>query len=139
MVPAAPPAIAPDDASPTMRVVIVSDNSETLDGLQEYLQRAGIAAHGTRHLVGSRIEPSMEAVVVFPDDFGTSDVIALVVRLVRARERIRCLLVTRDPRGLQALLASTGIDDACLARTIVIAKPAWGWTILDGLRTRLET
>ena len=33
-------------------MVIVSDNSETLDGLQTYFQEAGLTARGTRQLNG---------------------------------------------------------------------------------------
>jgi hypothetical protein len=117
-----------------LHVVIVSDNAETLDGLQEYLQRAGVTAHVTRHLRAPVLHgAAISAVVLFPDDYPLAEVEAAVERITRDRPGVLSVLVTRNPRGFAALAAGGG------ARRLltIIPKPAWGWTILDTIRARV--
>jgi hypothetical protein len=117
-------------------VVIVSDNGETLDGLQGYLQRAGMAARGTRQLSDALLDlESTTAVVVFPDDFAADEVMAVIASLARALPRVLRILVTRDPSRFQTLAPSNETQTP----PVIIAKPAWGWTILDTIRGRFET
>jgi len=114
-------------------VVIVSDNDETLDGLQEYLRGAGVAARGTRLLRGPMLERrNITAVVLFPDDFAKADVASAVTRLLRLD--VLLVLVTGDPARFEAPAASAG----AVTRPVVIPRPAWGWTILDTILGRLE-
>jgi hypothetical protein len=122
----APP--RPRDGSPTLHVTIVANNPETLDGLQEYFQRAGIDARGTRQIEGwKRTSPPCAAVVLFPDDFAFDEVKRTVGQLQRARPNILSILVSADPKRFEAVAGDA----------IVIPKPAWGWTILDTIRGRL--
>jgi hypothetical protein len=115
-------------------VVVVSDNAGTLDGLCEYLRRAGLAAVGTRAWTDPVVEKA-RAVVGFPDDFGCRETIEAVTRLARSRPSLALVLITREPRSF-ALLARGRAGQA--AEPLIIPKPAWGWTILDALRARLE-
>jgi hypothetical protein len=134
-VPVAPALLEPSRAPQPLRALIVSNNSETLDGLQDYLQRAGVDAHGTSELASRAFEGAgVSAAIVFPDDFERSGVVELVDHLERGPRRVPCLLVTRDPLGFESLLSARGIDGVT-----VIAKPAWGWTILDALRATVAT
>jgi DNA-binding NtrC family response regulator len=110
-------------------VAVVSDNIETLDGLERYLRDAGIAARGTRSLdqAWEMIAPSRSVVVLFPDDFPTIKVFAALATLKRRRPGAAAVLVTKDHRRF-----------ASAEGAVVIPKPVWGFTILDAVRTRLE-
>ncbi|MDB4946341.1 MAG: hypothetical protein JWP97_5875 [Labilithrix sp.] len=63
-------------ATGSQHVAIVSANPETLDGLQTYLQSAGVGARGTRRLedCADLKVPATISVVLFPDDFATESV-----------------------------------------------------------------
>ncbi|HEY2369837.1 MAG TPA: hypothetical protein VGH87_25735 [Polyangiaceae bacterium] len=103
-------------------VLVVSNNPETLDGLARYLRGAGIAVRGTRALdeaarLGSR---SRTAVVVFPDDYPPPKVRATLAHL--KEKDVLTVLVTSDLRAFST------------TNTLVLPKPAWGWTILDAIR-----
>jgi len=118
-----------------LSVTIVSDKPETLDGLRVYLRQAGVDAHGTRQLDTTEsggLAPS--AVVFFPDEFGIDDVVCEVTRLRRERPHVVSVIVTREARRF----AEAFDDDEADPAPIVIPKPAWGWTILDAIRGRLQ-
>jgi hypothetical protein len=122
----------PDEAN-TPHVLVVSDCRETLDGLQAYLQRAGVSARGTRLLDGPAWQRStINAVVLFPDDFGVVEVECAVARLAAARPTLLQVLVTREPRRFGSLAETTG----AVTPPVILAKPAWGWTILDAIRAQ---
>jgi DNA-binding NtrC family response regulator len=110
-------------------VAVVSDNAETLDGLERYLRDAGIAVRGTRSLdqAWEMVSPSRSVVVLFPDDFPTIRVFAALAALKRRRPSAQAVLVTKDFRRF-----------ASAEGAVVIPKPVWGFTILDAVRTRLE-
>ena len=117
-----------------LEVAIISDNPETLDGLREYLEGAGITTYGSRQLATPLLmSRPLAAVVFFPDDFRTGDVFDLVTRLLRDRPNVRALIVTGDPRRYEPLVALRAVS----AVPIIIPKPAWGWTILDSIRADL--
>ena len=101
-------------------VTIVSANDDTLHELVPYLARAGLEARGTKSI---GIHRTSSVVVFFPDEFPRADLLAEVERLPR---HVVCVIVTKEP-------AQFAVDD----RTVVIPKPAWGWTILDAITDRL--
>lgn len=122
----------PRSVAPPLHVTIVSNNPETLDGLQAYFQRAGVGAHGTRRIASpALVQPSSSAVVLFPDDFGFDEVVDAITQLRRLRPEVLSIVVTRHPRRFESL----DLDDR--SALVVIAKPAWGWTILDTIRGHL--
>ncbi len=105
-------------------VVVVSDNPETIDGLARYLNGAGIAVRSTRVLAqASELARARSAVVVFPDDYPTPKVHAALATL--KRRAVHTVVVTSDLRHFSE------------SDTVVLPKPAWGWTILDAIRERL--
>ena len=112
-------------------VVIVSDNPETLDGLQQYLTTAGLLCYSTRILKDPRLTSpgAATAVVVFPDDFSEAEVRELLCVLGRRRRRPVTILVTREP----ARLLSSFRSDAQIRAPIVFPRPAFGWVILDAI------
>jgi hypothetical protein len=113
-----------------IRVIIVAASAETLDGLRAYLSLAGFDARGTRRLGDVDPEPC-SAVVLFPDEFSLDDVLAELSRLRRESPKILPLLVTREPERYGEVAQAEGEGRA----PIVMPKPAWGWTILDAIRS----
>jgi hypothetical protein len=114
-------------------VTIVSGNPETLDGLQQYLGRAGIPSRTTRAFTDlTVVAPGyVTATVIFPDDFAEDAMLALVATLRRKRSRLLILLITRAPQRFRSVLDG---DDARLPMPTVLAKPLFGWLILDAIR-----
>ncbi len=114
-----------------VEVVIVSDNSETLDGLQSYLRGAGVTARCTRDLAGCArcVRATTLAFVVFPDDFRWEKVVATMAELAVLRPKALPVLVTSQPQRFRAL-ASPDV--------VVVPRPAWGWTILDAIRAHID-
>lgn len=113
-------------------VSIVSTNPETLDGLQAYLNAAGVAARCTREIDDcSRLaSANTRAFVVFPDDFSRERVVAAIAELTSKRPSALPVLITAHPNRFAELLDAD--------KVLVVARPVWGWTILDAIRAHLE-
>ncbi|HXK18935.1 MAG TPA: hypothetical protein VNG33_14085 [Polyangiaceae bacterium] len=119
----------------TPRVVVVSENPETVDGLQTYFVGVGISAQSVRTLDATASLPERTtAVVVFPDGLGADDVIGRVQALHKRRPRVLLLLITGDPRRFSTALAG----DRPNAALVVLPKPAFGWTIVDAIRLHAQ-
>jgi hypothetical protein len=116
------------------QVTIVASSAETLDGLQSYLSRAGLGSHATRELAGAARKPC-SVLVLFPDEFSLDDVLSELRRLRREQPNVLPLVVT----GVPARYEQTAAGDEKARVPLVIARPAWGWTILDAIRAALES
>ena len=129
----------PDGAARPLHVTIVSDNPETLDGLEAYLRRAGVATNGTKHV--ERLPEMMPAatsvVLLFPDDFQHASVLSALATLRAERPKILPVLVTKEPKRFQ-LLTQPKTRQAGAVVPLIVPKPVWGWAVLDAIRTRLE-
>lgn len=115
------------------QVAIVSANPETLDGLQSYLQSAGVAARGTRRLedCAAMTAPATAAVVLFPDDFERESVLATVVDIGARGPAILRVLVTGHPQAFEVLADGR-------RNVMIVPRPVWGWTILDAIRAHVD-
>lgn len=113
---------------------IVSNNAETLDGLQSYFARVGVPSHSTRsiHDLAAVAPAAATATVIFPDDFAEAAVLELLGEIRRKRPRLLTLLVTRTPQRLRTALGKHGHSPAL----IVLPRPSFGWDILDVIRGR---
>ncbi len=120
-------------AAGAQQVAIVSANPETLDGLQSYLQSAGVATRGTRRLedCSDLAETLTVAVVLFPDDFPWERVMATVADIDARRPNILRVLVTGHPQTFEAL-AKGGKN------VLIVPRPVWGWLILDVIRAHVD-
>ena len=113
-----------------LHVAIVSRNPETLDGLEMYLQSAGMTTTGTSQIEHSaQIGAGTAAVVVFPDDFDWDAVVPALAACLRTNPRALPVVVTNAPQRFEAL---TWPGDGAIP--LLVPKPAWGWTILDAIR-----
>jgi DNA-binding response OmpR family regulator len=115
----------------TIEVVIVSDNPETLDGLQSYLSAAGVAARSTSEIddCARAASENTIAFVLFPDDFSLESVIALVTELTTNQSKALPVLVTAHPKRFENLTTDS---------VVVMPRPVWGWTILEAIRAHLD-
>lgn len=112
-------------------VSVVADNPQTVEVLHSYFTRVGVDSNGARELAAIASAPAAAtAVVLFPDDFGASDVAAKVLALRRARPKLLIVLVTGAPQALGAAIEPDGRS----LPPLVLPRPAFGWTILDAIR-----
>ena len=119
----------------SLHVTIVSDKVETIERLTEYLGRAGVITNATRHIERA-VEQSPEvttAIVLFPDDFDAEQAALALAQLRLHRPRALRVVITGQPRKFA--LPDERHDEATV---LVIPRPAWGWTILDAIRARLD-
>jgi hypothetical protein len=119
-----------------LHVTIVADSPETRDGLEAYLQRAGVTTNGTKQLdrLPDMTPPFSSVVLLFPDDFRLGSVLVALDILRAQRPRTLPVLVTKEPKKFEALPTPKG----SLA-PLLVPKPVWGWTILDAIRARLDS
>ena len=112
-------------------MTIISARRETVDALHAYLVSLGVASHATQRLSdASLVSPATTAVVLFPDEFEASDVVARVLCLRRTRTPPLLIVVTGTPQRFRPALDADGQGGA----PVVLPKPAFGWSILDALR-----
>ena len=123
-------------ARPRLHVTIVSNNAETLDGLETYLQRAGLTTNGTRRLDNAceMTPPACTVLLLFPDDFRSAAVVTALTKLASQRPEVLRVLVTREPRCYERLPTPKGA-----ITPLIVPKPIFGWTILDAIRARLDS
>lgn len=116
-------------------VKVVADNLQTIDGLRDYLTRAGVASHVARELCGvDGVPPQITAVVLFPDEFATDRVEKTVLEWRCARPELLIVVVTTTPQAYRAALAPDGSSYP----PVVLPKPAFGWALLDSIRAHAE-
>ena len=120
----------------SLHVTIVSDNPETLDGLEAYLRRAGVTTNGTKHVekMSEMTPPASSVVLLFPDDFHSELMMSALANLLSQRPNILPVLVTKEPQRFESLPTARGG-----VLPLVVPKPVWGWTILDAIRDRLDS
>ncbi len=120
---------------PAGRVLVVSSNPETLDGLTQYFSKAGVPSESRRSANPlAELSRALCALVVFPDDFLEHEISNYLFMVRTRRPDLTIVIVTRDARSYRALTTVEGHPlDA-----VVLARPAFGWVILDAIRVALE-
>lgn len=123
-------------AQPSLpRVVVVSENPETVDGLQSYFVGLGISAQSASNIDATQnLSEHATAVVFFPDGFGSDEVLARIRALQRKRPRLLLLLVTRHPQRFSAAFSA----DRGTSPVLVLPKPAFGRSIVDAIRLHAD-
>lgn len=115
--------------------IVIADNRETSDGLHTYLSNRGIATRTSRRLRDAHVLcAKATALVLFPDDFSDSDVIAGVSSLRRRHPQLLVMLVTGAPHRLRVVCEG----DTRSPVPIVLPRPTIGWTLVDAMRSHLQ-
>jgi hypothetical protein len=113
------------------RIALVADAGETRSALATYLTDAGFNVYQCEELT----MPSGFAALVLVggrDDSGDS-VTAIVRSWMRVAKSQRVVVVTSKPKALTGLVASYS------DRLRVLPAPAFGWDLVDALRTSEPT
>jgi hypothetical protein len=111
--------------------IVIADNRETADGLHEYLNKSGVATRTSRRLNDAvTLCENASALILFPDEFLESDVLASVRGLRAKHPRLLLLLVTATPQRLRAACE----PEPHSSRPLVLPKPTFGWSLLDAIR-----
>jgi hypothetical protein len=69
-------------------------------------------------------------VVIFPDDYEPAEVVKGVAQWRMSRPALQIVFVTSTPQRFKSALEPDGRSKL----PVVLAKPAFGWTILDAIR-----
>ena len=88
-----------------------------------------------QNLVAQPEEPDREpcaAMVLFPDEFSFDHVERELSRLRRDSPDLLLVLVTSELKRYAAIANGGG------RAPVLIPKPAWGWSILDAIRSAIE-
>jgi hypothetical protein len=113
-------------------VTVIARSPETVDSLTEYLHGAGVAAHGTRRIDSDgMIAPATSALVVFPDDFDTTEVLGRLTAIRRTRPHLLMVIIT----SAAARFLDTALPGDGTGALVVLPKPPFGWDILDAIRS----
>ncbi|HXX67401.1 MAG TPA: hypothetical protein VEK07_09480 [Polyangiaceae bacterium] len=122
---------------PRLAVTVVSKNASTAQRLEAYLRDAGVFSNGTRDVerLVEMTPPSAAAAVVFPDEFDPEAVEAALRTARKQRPDLLLVVVTNEPRRFDKLQRGSAEEEDGL---LVMAKPAWAWTILDAIRAKLD-
>src|SRR5258706_312135 len=113
------------------KVTIVSNNRETIDGVREYLHRAGARAAGAVLLEDAPAAAAgSDAVVFFADDYPRDRALATFANLRATQPTIRLVVVTEATEAFAAVL----LPGAPSHGVVVLRRPAWGWMLLDAVR-----
>ncbi len=116
-------------------VTVIGDHARTIEGLRQYLNAAGVYSVVMRQLPDRTTDLALGiAVIIFPDDFETQEVLATIEALQQRNPRLWLLVVTSFPRNFQV----TRLMDRARP-PIIMPKPAFGWSILDELRAISST
>ena len=115
--------------------IVIADNRETVDGLHSYLTNSGVPTRTARRLRDvSALCKDAAAVVLFPDEYGDSEVLGLVHGLRSGHPHLLLLLVTAKPQRIRAACE----PDARSVAPVVLPKPAFCWSLLDAIRAHVH-
>jgi DNA-binding NarL/FixJ family response regulator len=112
-------------------ITVLSNNLETLDGVQQYLQRAGARARSASRLEdAATCAADADAVVLFADDYPRASSLRAFAQLRAERPSALLVVVTEDVDAFTSLArAERGVGGV-----VVLRRPAWGWMLVDAIR-----
>lgn len=115
-------------ADSARRIAILSANPETLHGLEGYLRNVGLPAMSRRSLEVTDLDAeTTRAILLFPDDFPEEEIDAAMRALMEQGSEPLKIIVSGRPVAYEAMLAEH-------EGFVVVARPVWGWAIVDAIR-----
>jgi hypothetical protein len=122
-----------------LRIGLIANNDRTVSDLLNYFANVGSHARWLTNLAewtnGSEIDETLNAMVIFPDDFEAELVDRLLDRLVNIAPSALQLIITRQP---QRYVLPSQPQSATPLR-FVMPRPTFGWLILDAIRAHLDS
>jgi hypothetical protein len=117
-------------SSLNLQLALISSDRRTLDGLKRYFERLGARLSSTSNLEEAPSSANgADAVFLFADDYPGKNVLSAVlglsVKLV--------VVVTSEVALFRAAIARASLD----SKIVVVQRPAWGWMLVDAVRTCL--
>jgi len=113
------------------RVALVSDANETRTALADYLTNAGFEVHECDELA---VPSAFGSLVLIGRHGEPNDALIAIVRSwMKLAKTQRVVVITSKPKALTDLVASHG------ERLHVLAAPAFGWDLVDALRSSEPT
>jgi hypothetical protein len=116
-------------------IAVVSNDRETLRGIDAYFRRADLVSHGTADIVNavSHAPETIAALVVFADEFQGSSVADLFIELRRERPAVLLVVVTATPSLFRNLPSLNGRRPA-----VTISGPVSPWGLLGVIRDAVD-
>jgi hypothetical protein len=116
-----------------LTVTAIADDLATLESLEHYL-RPRVTVRVVPQLAGALSSvAASDAVVFYPDGFGSRHVRAFVRQLLDHSALSLVIAVTADPKRFRAMMPRAGATN----RFIVLAQPAWPWELLTTIQATL--
>lgn len=113
------------------RITVVSNNRETLDGVQHYLRRAGARTRTVSRLeLADAASAGEDAVLLFADDYPRDAALRAFARLRAAQPATLLVVVTEAVEAF----APPARADRGGGPVVVLRRPAWGWMLVDAIR-----
>ncbi len=110
------------------RVLVLSQSPETLDGVREYLAKFGARSFGITRIAEARQAAVFaDALLLFADDFAPLQ----SLQALSAMASKPCVVVTEEVRSFESIGDAPERDFPL----VVLQRPAWGWMLLEGLRS----
>ncbi len=117
----------------SLTVTAIADDLATLESLEQYL-RPRVTVRIVPQLAGALANvAASDAVVFYPDGFGSRNVRAFVRQLLDHSALSLVIAVTADPNRFRAMIPRASATN----RFIVLAKPAWPWELLRTIQATL--
>jgi len=110
------------------RVALVSEAGEARTVLAAYLESAGFDVHPCDELA---LPAGFSALVAISATDSTADLVACVRSWMRLTKRQQVVVVTPKPTLFKELVAASG------DRLHVLPAPAFGWELVDALRSQM--
>jgi len=112
------------------KITLVSSSRETVDGVCDYLGRAGARATSAGSLEEAQASSTgADAIVLFADDFPRPAALSTFAALRKALPSILIVVVTEAVEEFTPAVGS-GKSVECV---VVLRRPAWGWMLLDAV------
>lgn len=111
-----------------VKLALIANDRETVDGVQQYLLRAGARVSSTSWLGEAHAAcADADAVILFADHYSREEALEVVLQL-----GVRLVIVVTAE---VAYFSESRTAERAAPRLIVLPRPVWGWMLLDAVRS----
>ncbi len=110
-----------------VKLSVIGNDRETIDGVQEYLLRAGAGVRTTAFLEEAQFcAVGADAVILFADHYPLELALRTVVEL-----SVGLIVIVTAEVGY---FSDSRTAESLAPRVVVLRRPVWGWMLLDAVR-----